>query len=178
VPAEAGAIVVLGGGRNANAAEYGGETVSAITLVRLRYAARLHDETGLPIAVSGGRVFGNGSAEALLMRDALSEDFGVEARWVESRSRNTAQNARMTRDLLLADGISAAFLVTHATHMPRAVSAFESVGFAVYPAPTGFESGATRHPALFDWLPSMEALEHSYEALHEHLGRLWYAIRY
>src|SRR5690606_37686745 len=38
--ARADAIVVLGGGRDVAAPEYGGDTVGAATLERLRYAAR------------------------------------------------------------------------------------------------------------------------------------------
>ena len=53
-PTSAQAIVVLGGGRYPVAPEYGGDTVSSSTLVRLRYAAHLHRQTGLPILVSGG----------------------------------------------------------------------------------------------------------------------------
>jgi uncharacterized SAM-binding protein YcdF (DUF218 family) len=50
-PRQAQAIVVLGGGRYRGAPEYGGDTVSAMTLPRLRYAARLQRETGLPLLV-------------------------------------------------------------------------------------------------------------------------------
>ena len=48
------AIVVLGAGRYPDAPEYGGDTVSSSALQRLRYAARLHGETKLPILVTGG----------------------------------------------------------------------------------------------------------------------------
>ena len=53
--AGAGAIVVLGGGRNRGALEYGGETLDAASLGRVRYGARLARLTGLPLLVSGGR---------------------------------------------------------------------------------------------------------------------------
>ena len=58
------AIVVLGGGRQENAEEYGGDTVSSETLQRIRYAAHLHKLTKLPILVSAGSPAGepgNGS---------------------------------------------------------------------------------------------------------------------
>ncbi|MBU3736829.1 MAG: YdcF family protein, partial [Methylobacterium sp.] len=48
---EAQAIVVLGGGIHANTPEYGGDTLKSQTLERLRYAARLHRLTGLPVLV-------------------------------------------------------------------------------------------------------------------------------
>ncbi len=47
--------MVLGGGRYRDAPEYGNDTVGEYTLVRLRYAAKLHRETGFPLLVTGGR---------------------------------------------------------------------------------------------------------------------------
>ena len=55
---DAEVIIVLGCNRQANAPEFNGnDTVSACTLVRLRYAAILHKLTHLPLLVSGGSVF-------------------------------------------------------------------------------------------------------------------------
>src|SRR5438552_6781631 len=88
----AGAIVVLGGGR-ADAPEYGGDTVSQETIERLRYAVRLHRASGLPLLVTGGSDFGEAVSEGELMQRVLIEDFRVRAAWVESRSRNTYENA-------------------------------------------------------------------------------------
>lgn len=173
-----GAIVVLAGGRNRNAKEYGGETVAHGTLERIRYAARLQRETGLPLLVSGGIVFDDDTTLAALMRKVLIEDFEVPVRWIEDRSRTTAENADFTSEILTAEGVEAVILVTHASHMPRAVEAFEAQGVKVYAAPTGFRSG-TRGPAGFlDWLPSTGALDKSRLVLHEYLGRIWYRIRY
>ena len=53
--AGAQAIVVLSADWHDRAPEYGGLTVVALTLDRLRYAAKLHRLTGLPILVSGGQ---------------------------------------------------------------------------------------------------------------------------
>lgn len=175
---EIGAIVVLAGGRSRNAREYGGETVSSATLERIRYAARLQGETGLPLLASGGSVFGEAISEAELMRDTLEGDFEVPVRWLETRSRNTAENARFSSELLAAEGVHAILLVTHAMHMPRAAEAFEAQGVRVYAAPTGFRSGMPSRVGVFDWLPSAAGLEKSRLALHEIFGRLWYRLRY
>ncbi|MDX1434655.1 MAG: YdcF family protein [Gammaproteobacteria bacterium] len=178
VPANAGAIVVLGGGRYAGAPEYGGDTLSHAALERVRYAARLHKETGLPLAVSGGVVLDEGAVpEAALMRDVLVGEFGVPVRWVEDASRNTQENADNVTRLLGAEGITSALVVTHALHMPRALEAFERAGMIVYAAPTGFD-GTTRGRGIFDWLPSIGGLEDSTRALHERLGQVWYRLRY
>ena len=172
------AIVVLAGGRT-NGPEYGEETVTGRTLVRLRYAAHLHRYTRLPLMVTGGRVFEHGSSEASLMRDALLNEFHVPVRWVEERSRNTAENALYTQQKLAAEGVERVILVTHAAHMPRAVSAFQAAGLQVVPAPTAFVGGSMADAiSPMDWLPSVSALGMSAAAMHEYLGRLWYRVRY
>lgn len=172
------AIVVLGAGRYANAPEYGGDTVSGPALERLRYAANLHARTRLPILLSGGKVFGAGKPEAKLMERVLFTRFHTPARWLEVRSRNTAENAIYSRKILEPLGIRRIFLVTHALHMPRAASVFSRAGFEVIPAPTVFHSVPGRAPAFLGWLPSAHALDLSRDVLHEYLGRIWYAVRY
>lgn len=172
-----GAIVVLGGGRGIDAPEYGGDTVSAATLERLRYAARLQRATGLPLLVSGGSVFGEPIPEAELMQRALLDDFQVRPAWVEGRSRTTQENAVYTRAILEAAGITRVLLVTHAWHMPRAVWAFRQAGLDVVMAPTSFSSAYGSHTVL-DWLPAARGLFLSSRALREQLGLVWYRWRY
>ncbi len=172
------AIVLLGGGRYSGAPEYGMDTVGMEALERVRYAARLHHQTGLPIIVSGGAPLGERHAEAVLLRDALKE-FGVTKVWLEDQSRNTAENARFSKNLLAQHQLNKVYLVTHATHMARSVWTFERAGVAVIPAPTHFLS--LRDPALpahLQWLPDAQALHYSRVALREQLGMLWYRLRY
>ena len=174
-----GAIVVLGGGRNGNAPEYGGETIAFPSLVRARYGARLQRETGLPLLLSGGRVYGTEpTSEAALMKGVLEDELHVPVRWLEERSRNTAENARYSAEILRHQGIGAIILVTGAAHMPRAAKAFADQGLRVVAAPTGYRSGQSPAASVLDWLPSAGALDRSRIALHEYLGRLWYAVRY
>jgi len=174
----AGAIVVLGAGRYADAPEYGGDTPSRYTLERLRYAVRLHRLTGLPLLVSGGRPYGAARAEARLMRQTLRSDFQVRVRWVDAESDTTWQNARDSAALLQAAGIHRIYLVTHAAHMPRAVRAFEQTGLQVIPAPTGFTTEQRHYPLLLELAPDAEALRESSTAVREALGRLWYRLRH
>jgi uncharacterized SAM-binding protein YcdF (DUF218 family) len=176
---DVGAIVVLAGGRNGNAPEYGGETVAFPSLVRLRYGARLQRETGLPLLVSGGRVYGGEPAsEAALIKGVLEQELNVPVRWLEERSRNTAENARYSAELLRQEDIAAIILVTGAAHMARAVEVFEGQGVRVSAAPTGRRAGNRAAAGVLDWLPSSGALDRSRIALHELLGQLWYRIRY
>ncbi len=171
------AIVVLGGGRYTAAPEYGSaDTVSAESLVRLRYAARLHRRTGLPILVSGGPVFGERTAEAVLMQQVLERDFQIKAKWVEDRSRNTLENATYSKKLLEAEGIRRIYLVTHAWHMPRAEWAFVHAGLLVTPAPTAFTTLDKAERGPLGYLPSARGLYRSQLALHEHLALRWYKL--
>lgn len=171
------AIVVLGGGRYPVAPEYGSDTVSSSTLVRLRYAAHLHRQTGLPILVSGGSPDGSAISEAQLMGQTLEQGFSVPARWREGGSANTLENARMSRTTLQAAGIQRIYLVTHAWHMPRARLVFERAGFEVIPTPTGYATGETAELTVLDFLPNSTGLRDSARFFHEAIGLVWYRLR-
>lgn len=167
------AIVVLGGGLGLESPEYGIDTVNAPTLERLRYAARLHRHSGLPILVSGGRPLATRLSEADTMRDALTADFDAPPRWVEGDSLNTRENALRVEALLAAASIRRIYLVTHAWHMPRARRAFEEAGLEVIAAPTGYTSIT---PSPIAWVPSGQALRNTHIAMREWLGQAWYRL--
>jgi len=170
------ARVVLGGGRQPRAVEYGDiDTVNRFTLERLRYAAWLDKKLSLPILLSGGSVHGEATSEAVLMNQVMMSSFGIAPRWIESQSRNTAENATYTAQLLNNQNVETIILVTHAWHMPRAKLAFEKQGFKVIAAPMGY---AVLNPGGEGnrYLPSAEALHQSCLALHEILGSWWYWI--
>ena len=169
------AIVVLGGGRRLDAPEYGGDTLSSISLDRVRYAARLARASGLPLLVTGGQPGGGTHAEGELMARTLKEEFGLTVRWVENTSLTTWENARHSAPLLHEAGINRIALVSHAWHLRRAVPLFEAQGFHVLPAGTQF--ARTRVDDVFDLIPSPAGLRDSTFALHEWLGILWYKLR-
>ncbi len=174
-----GAIVILGGGRYTDAAEYGqGDTVSRETLERLTYGVYLHRLTGLPILVSGGAPYGEKVPEAELMQAALKRDFQVEAWWVEGRSANTYENAEFSLPILSGAGVKRVYLVTHAWHMPRAVWSFENVGIHTVPAPMGFTTLGKEGRETLGYYPSARGLWLSSMALHERLGLIWYRHKY
>ncbi len=175
--APAQAIVVLSAGRYRNAPEYGGDTIGNTSLARVRYGAYLQRLTDLPIVVSGGRVFDpEGKSLAQVMAESLLQDFQIDNVWLEDQSRNTAENAQLSKRLLQQKGIDTVLLVTDAMHMPRSVAVFEQVGLRVIPAPTRFT--LLDDDWLLLLLPNASAIGGSYYALHELVGRAWYAIRY
>lgn len=175
-PPAADAIVILGGGSYINAPEYAGQdTVSEITLVRLRYGATLQRKTGKPILVTGGAPLGNRLAEAQQMRSALEQDFQAPVRWTEDSSDNTLENARYSFQALQKADIRKIYLVTHAWHMPRSAETFRRVGFEVVEAPTAF---TTRYRLdMLAFLPRAEALRNSKIFVHELIGLAWYRLR-
>ena len=174
-PGEAQAIVILGAGTYAAAPEYGSDTVSALTLERVRWGARLHRSSRLPILVSGGSPFATRSSEAAQMKAALEQDFHTDVKWLEDKSFNTIDSARNARQQLAAAKIDRIALVTHALHMPRAKLVFEHAGFHVIEAPTGFST--TRAPGILNFLPSAQGLELSRAFLYEVLSLGWYHVR-
>lgn len=176
------AIVLLGSGLRNNAAEFSETnfTLSRKALERVRYAAKLGRETGLPILVSGGKVFeSDAPSEATVMAQALEQEFNLPVKWQENQSRNTAENAIYCRKMLQPLNIDKILLVTHAFHMKRAEIEFKKVGFDVQIAPTAYlamEKGTKL--SIFDFIPSANAMLNSTLALHEYLGLLWYKLRY
>lgn len=173
---QADAIVVLGGGVYEAAPEYGGDTVNAVELERLRYAADLYRRFGKPILVAGGAPSG-GPPEAPLMKAALEREFGVPVRWVDATSNDTEENALNAAALLKPYGIRRVFVVSQAWHLPRALVWFRKAGLEPIAAGTGFAGTGKRFtPDAF--IPSGRGLLASYIAFHEAIGMLWYRIRH
>ena len=166
------AIVVLGGGVLPEAPEYGAAQLNGATLSRLRYGAWLHRKTGVPLAVAGGVGWNantsNPVPEGTIARRIAKEDFGVEARWIEDESRDTAENAQRMAEILLPQGVRRIALVTEAYHMQRAVGHFRARGFQVTPAPT--ELPGVREATIIEWLPSVHGLATSRAAIREWIG--------
>lgn len=170
----AGAIVVLGG-EVTWAGEYGGDTPGAHSYARLRYGARLHKRLGLPILITGGPPGRGRRSVAELMAEALRDDFGIDARWQETKARNTYENALYAIDVVRAADIETVYLVTHAAHMARAAAAFEGHGLTVVPAPVGVPP-ADPERGYRDYMPSANALATSAAAIYECLARIWYSM--
>jgi uncharacterized SAM-binding protein YcdF (DUF218 family) len=165
------AIVVLGGGVLREAPEYGASQPSAHTLARLRYGAWLARASGKPVAFAGGVGWASAGTDMAPEGEVArrtAQEWGLALRWVDARSRDTAENAQEMRRLLGAEGVQRVALVTDAWHMPRSVLAFRAVGFQVTPAPTGFAAARTR--PLLEWLPSAEGLSLSRQVLREWVG--------
>ncbi|MBF0189721.1 MAG: YdcF family protein [Magnetococcales bacterium] len=183
---DAQAIVLFGYGRASQAPEYDGEdTLSPGGLARVRYAARLHRLTGLPLLVAGGRPYGETRSEAAIMREVLETEFQVPVAWMEEKSRDTWENAAFSATMLQQAGITRVLLVVHNRDVPRALLAFrKSAGerLQVTPAPILFRTAPPVRRSwdpleLIRWIPNADALSLLAVELHEWLGQLWYQWR-
>ena len=173
------AIVVLGAGRYARSEDYGVAAPKPLTLERLRYGLWLSRRTGLPVAYTGGIGHGAdpGATEAEVADGVARSDFNRPLRWLEDRSRDTRENARLTVQLLSRDKIQRMVLVTHRAHMRRSLRAFEEaaraqgVSVEFVAAPVG--PARQGHPLTPDQLfPTGEGLMETRYAVREWLGWL------
>ena len=164
---QADAIAILGCGTRQGAVEYGGDTLSDMSMDRVRYGATLARRYRLPVAVAGGSPYG-GRSEGDLMRETLEREFGVPVKWVEAASRNTHENATGLRDLLQPRGVKRLLVVVHGVDSRRARRELTAAGFEVVLAPTVVPDPGIE--TVWDVVPSMSALGGSYLALYEMLG--------
>ena len=173
------AIAVLGGGREANAPEYGEANLSARSLQRLHYAHWLSRRLGnAPILFSGGvgREQVDGPAEAEVAARILDRDYGRRLRWLEKLSRDTRENAAASVPMLVSDGITDIVVITHGWHMPRAERAFADVARRQSNPPriVAAPMGLARHTEteLLRWLPTAEGMAQVRNVLREAVGLL------
>lgn len=172
---EAGAVVVLSAGAREEAPEYGGVSVDPMTLERLRYGVFVHRKTGAPLLVTGGPSSPDLPSVAELMRRVAVDEFGVAVHYVDGKARTTFENATGSAALLEPDGIESVYLVSHAYHLPRGRACFEAVGLEVVAAPTGH--AAPCELTLDAFLPSRKGVRDASMAVHEWVGRAYYALR-
>jgi uncharacterized SAM-binding protein YcdF (DUF218 family) len=176
------AIIVLGGGRRLGAkesAEYSNQDLSKETLERVRMAAKLARQTGLPILTSGGQPDATDTksqSEAEVMSRVLKNEYALNVKWLESQSHTTQENARYSFEMLKKEQVHRVYLVTHFWHMPRAQRIFEQQGFQVTAIPHGFW-GIEQYTPL-DFYPGSSALASTRQVWHEVLGSVWYRLRY
>ena len=143
-------IIVLGGGEDARASAYWGQI--QLNDGAERYTATLELAQRFPEArllFTGGSGALRDLAGAEVSEGAMAERFflglGVapERLLIEDRSRNTAENARLSLALANPDPNEAWVLVTSAFHMPRAMQSFDAAGWAgVTPWPVDYRTAA------------------------------------
>ena len=142
---------------------------------RLTKGLMLHRQSpGSLLVFSGfsGQINPKGWNEAEITRRLLDE-LGVEKRGItfELTSRNTWENAVNTLEVAVPQPGSRWVLVTSASHMPRAMGAFEAAGWdGITAYPADYQTTAEGN-GLFDLLIGFKAVR---TALHEYVGSLVY----
>ncbi len=173
------AIVLMGGGVHGGAADLTGTGFpSEGMLPRVVTAARLQKKLGVPVVVTGGKVFAHRDAEAPVVARVLA-DLGVPRGkiLVEDRSRTTAENALFSKATLASRGLRRPLLVTSAWHMERSMAAFRMAGIEATPVPAGFLTWKGEPYRWMDFLPSIGSLRTATTALRERLGLLYLGFR-
>jgi uncharacterized SAM-binding protein YcdF (DUF218 family) len=173
------AIVVLGGGiapATPPEREYPSLTDSSD---RVWTAARLYKQGVAPrIIVSGGGFLaennGPATTEAEAMRRFLVE-LGVPDSAIvdEGESVNTIENIRNVREIVQDRPVA---LVTSAYHMPRALRIARAAKLNAAAFPVDFHALRSARPPWENWLPTIEGMSETIEALHEIAG-MWFDWR-
>ena len=133
-------IIMLGGGAIRDSQDVDGEgTLCASPANRLLTAVRLQKMLNLPILLSGGQVYSDSGAEAIIaLRILQTLEVPTEKILLETKSVNTTQNAIFSAEILREKNFHKPILVTSAFHMRRAVLNFQQQGFEVIPCPSDF----------------------------------------
>ena len=180
-PVAVDGIIVLGGGEDVAASRRFGlpqlgegadRYVAALALARANPQARLL------FAGGSGRLrdaAGADLTEAVIAeRIFRAQGISPERMLFEDRSRNTAENARLSRALAAPRDGERWALITSAFHMPRALKSFAAAGWAgIVPVPVDFRSRGWRDGLGWDFERNL-ALTNL--ALREWTGRLVYAV--
>lgn len=175
-PVRAKTIVVLGGGVNDLSWIGLASEPAEASRARLIAGIKLHRSLHLPLIFSGGsgdpRNPAASDAEAM-GREAMALGFSDRDLTLETKSRNTLENAKAVRNILNGGRI---ILVTSASHMRRAAAMFRAQGFEVLPAPTAYISEQLPF-TFYSLIPQAGTLSVSCAALYEYLSLAWYGIR-
>lgn len=136
--------MVLGGGIASQLSQAYGEPVvssDAGRIVAIAKLARAYPNARIVYAGGEGSLFPKGTPEGQYLYQLL-DSFGIARERValETRSRNTFENAAFAKDLARPRPGERWLLVTSAQHMPRAVGCFRRIGFPVEAYPVAWRT--------------------------------------
>lgn len=180
LPEHVDGIIILGGAVDARLTEARGELhvrdsgeriIAGLQLARRYPDARILFTGGIPGLLTSR------SAQQARWLSPLLHDVGIAPDRVmyEDLSANTYENALFSKRLVVPEEGATWLLVTSASHMPRAVSCFRSVGWAVIPYPVDYQTRPER-----DWTPQdinlLEGLALITTAIREWTGLVMYRL--
>lgn len=161
-------IVILGGGHDDRGNVPANDELSSASIVRLVEGARLHrllPRAKLVLSGGCGHV-GNISEASYLATLASWLSIPTHLVILEDHSVNTADEALAIKKIVHDDPF---YLVTSATHMPRAMFLFKQQGLNPIASPTDF----THDHRRAEYIPNGYNLAHTQTAWHEILGICW-----
>ena len=174
MPAHVDGIIALGGAIDPErTATHGipslnGEAERLTTFVQL---AHLYPSAKLVFTSGSASIFADHPKEADAAKQ-LFADLGMDTTKIifERESRNTYENATLSKPLADPKPGEIWLLVTSASHMPRAVGIFRRAGWPVLAWPIAYKAGRVYDPSLTNHLMDLE------RAMHEWLGLVAYRL--
>jgi uncharacterized SAM-binding protein YcdF (DUF218 family) len=137
-------IISLGGAIDTVVSPARGEVAlneAAERLSAIAELARHYPEARIVFSGGSGRLIYSGASEAEFAA-RLFDSFGVakESVILESKSRDTDENARFTKELVQPKPGERWLIVTSAHHMARAIGSFRAAGFPVEAFPVDYRT--------------------------------------
>ncbi|MDY0124412.1 ElyC/SanA/YdcF family protein [Sulfurimonas sp.] len=165
-------IHVLGSGHNTDESQPLSSNIGSSGIKRVLEGVIIHKRTpGSKLVFTGYE--GDTDVANAVMNARLAASLGVEDKnmIINPNPKDTKEEALFLRSILANEKF---VLVTSATHMPRAVKLFESLGLNPVEAPTDFRK--KEHTGYIKE-PDISSLQNSKVAIHEYLGILWSIIK-
>jgi len=135
-------------------------------------ALRIYNNRKIQIIISGTDPLKSEMHETEKVKEFLVErGILLEDIILEDKSKNTRENANNTKEIV---GGEPFFLITSASHMPRAMETFKKAGLNPIPAPTDFKIEKDYSYNILDFFPG--GFEKSSIAFYEYYGLTFYKI--
>jgi len=163
-------IHVLGGGHNTDAMQPISSHLSSASTKRVLEGIIIHKNTPNSKIIFTGYA-GDTNVTTAVMNAKLATTLGVDEDdlIINGLPKDTKEEAIYTKTIV---GENPFVLVTSASHMPRSMMLFESLGMHPIAAPTYFKKDN-----LTSFLPGTGSFDDSRMAVHEYIGILWAKIR-
>ncbi|TKI70414.1 hypothetical protein FCU45_03780 [Sulfurimonas crateris] len=165
-------IHVLGSGHNTDESQPLSSNIGSSGIKRVLEGVIIHLQTPDSKLVFTGYE-GNTDIANAVMNARLAASLGVEEKnmIINPEPKDTKEEALFLRSIVADEKF---VLVTSATHMPRSMKLFESLGLNPVAAPTDFRK--KKHTGYFK-APDIDSLQNSQIAIHEYFGILWSIIK-
>ncbi len=165
-------IHVLGSGHNDDDSQPLSSQISSASIKRDLEGILIHKTMPKTKIIFTGYA-GNTSISNAKINKKLALSLGINKNnlIINSKPKDTKEEALFSKTIV---GKEPFILVTSATHMPRSMMLFESLGLHPIPAPTNFYK--KKIDTYFD-APDIESFMKSQIAVHEYIGILWTKLK-